>query len=300
MSFYVTLPSNSSKSLKLFPDNSMTDFTIQLASSLNFDVPYEVALVEMSYRHAWYVPVGKLFIDLKGDNNYDTINLKMFDGEGVDKFITRLNSDIKDYYIRKFYNERYEIGQKILQGEKIDNKLQLPLTQYDVENIYLRDSDVINEISDSLQLKTTPKFSYINRRILVVSAFNAGAKFTGNICKILNVPPTWLVGLNKTYTSGEIFDEQPAITQVLYVYTDIIDYQLVGDYYSPLLRNIVVDSEFLKTVWAHYDNPHYVKLNKTEINQINISIKDDNEDSIKFKDGKVVIKLHFRPIKYAY
>ncbi len=47
MSFYLTLPSNSSS--LYYPDNSQSNYTTQLAKELNNLDGYEVALVEMNY-----------------------------------------------------------------------------------------------------------------------------------------------------------------------------------------------------------------------------------------------------------
>ena len=95
--------------------------------------------------------------------------------------------------------------------------------------------------------------------------------------------------------SGVIDDPNPNIIQSLFVYCDIIDYQFVGNAYVPLLRNVVVENSFPKTAIVHYDNPHYVNINKSEINTIHVEIRDDTGQNIKFDKGKVIIKLHFRP-----
>ena len=82
----------------------------------------------------------------------------------------------------------------------------------------------------------------------------------------------------------------------LYIYTDIIDYQLVGSTRIPLLRNLVLDyNSTRKTIWVHYDQPHYLRVNKTEIRSILIDIRDDKGNKILFDSGSITIKLHFRP-----
>jgi len=47
MSFYITLPSNSSSIH--YPDNTQSNFNTQLAKEINNLEDYEVALVEMNY-----------------------------------------------------------------------------------------------------------------------------------------------------------------------------------------------------------------------------------------------------------
>jgi hypothetical protein len=56
MSFYVTLPSNSS--FEYFPENTLNNYTTKLHTTLRLDCiqflgNYEVGLVEMSYPHNW-------------------------------------------------------------------------------------------------------------------------------------------------------------------------------------------------------------------------------------------------------
>ncbi|CAF1137833.1 unnamed protein product [Brachionus calyciflorus] len=74
-----------------------------------------------------------------------------------------------------------------------------------------------------------------------------------------------------------------------------VDYQYVGDAYAPLLRSVVVDNSYLKTAWVNYDNPHYLNVNKYYINNIKVEIRDDTGKKIRFENGRVIVKLHFRP-----
>lgn len=86
------------------------------------------------------------------------------------------------------------------------------------------------------------------------------------------------------------------LSPAIYVYCDIIDHQIVGDTQAQLLRtcNIQSKNEF----YNHYiyDSPHYVKVNRKLITDINISFFFDTGDIVKFRQGKkVFVKLHFRP-----
>ena len=65
MSFYVTLPSNSS--MEFYPDNVITNFTTQLKIPIKFDVPYEVALVEISFNQSWKKKLGLLNFSYNGN-----------------------------------------------------------------------------------------------------------------------------------------------------------------------------------------------------------------------------------------
>ena len=87
----------------------------------------------------------------------------------------------------------------------------------------------------------------------------------------------------------------------MYVYSDIIDFQYVGDSFAPLLRVVGVDEyvgkhgEYIDQIFT---TPHYIPVCRNSIDTIEIDIKDDTGDSIKFEAGKVLVKLHFRPKRF--
>lgn len=85
-----------------------------------------------------------------------------------------------------------------------------------------------------------------------------------------------------------------------YIYSDIVDYQLVGDSHVPLLRCINVAAEQRRIPTLTYDRPQYTSLSKNVIDDIEISIKNDQNGYIPFLYGKVIAKLHFRPIKQRF
>ena len=87
----------------------------------------------------------------------------------------------------------------------------------------------------------------------------------------------------------------------IFVYTDIIDYQLVGDSYSQLLQTVITtDKNYASIVSTKFDNPHYVPVNKSMITSINIDLRDDLGNKILFQNGKTIAKLHFRPKRYGF
>ena len=81
-----------------------------------------------------------------------------------------------------------------------------------------------------------------------------------------------------------------------FVYCDICEYQIVGDQQAPLLRIVPIDvaNAISTTKTMIFDNPHYVPLLKTDIDHIEIHIRDDSGVDIPFTKGKTVVKLHFR------
>lgn len=121
--------------------------------------------------------------------------------------------------------------------------------------------------------------------------------FSGRIKNIFNMSD---YRYDSNFTSDVIPNNHLESVQSLYIYTDIIDYQLVGDEYAPLLRNVVVSQNYSHPVAINYENPHYLPVNKSIISTINIDIRDDTGKEINFIQGKVEIKLHFRPLKNGF
>ncbi|KAJ8043891.1 hypothetical protein HOLleu_11191 [Holothuria leucospilota] len=80
----------------------------------------------------------------------------------------------------------------------------------------------------------------------------------------------------------------------LYVYTDIIEHQLVGDTTAPLLRTVPAGNKFGETIDVDFSKLHYKPIARSLINNIEIDIRDETGMSIPFENGRVIVKLHFR------
>ena len=63
-----------------------------------------------------------------------------------------------------------------------------------------------------------------------------------------------------------------------------------------LLRVVPVRSNFGEMDWIHYDKPHYMRLSRENINNIEINIRDSTGEFVSFESGKVIVTLVFRRI----
>ena len=96
---------------------------------------------------------------------------------------------------------------------------------------------------------------------------------------------------------------QPGLTggfYAMYVYCNIVENQIVGNYRVPLLRSVHVEGNHGDIRDKIFHSPHYVPVVAREIDLIEIDIKGDNDQSIEFVSGKVVVKLHFRKKRLFY
>ena len=210
MSFYVTLPSNSS--MDLYPNNTLTQFTVQLKEPLRLDVQYDVALVELTYKHSWSLEVGVLVVDIMNNGETDSFKLILHDGENISSFSNRLNGEIWMYYIQKDYNRRYELGVK---GNS-EKDIITPKSAFSNEN---RDFNVINQIRSSEWFKNIPAFSSDPFRFIIYLPNKSKVRFQGDILKILNLDPIWYQSSEdkKFIKSGLIDDPNPSLIQNLYI-----------------------------------------------------------------------------------
>lgn len=83
----------------------------------------------------------------------------------------------------------------------------------------------------------------------------------------------------------------------LYLYTDIIEHQIVGDFSVPLLRCVPVKGKSHECITVVYDRPYYIPVSKSHIHTITVEIKTDLNRHVPFRVGKVIVRLHFRPRK---
>ena len=79
-----------------------------------------------------------------------------------------------------------------------------------------------------------------------------------------------------------------------FIYSDIVEAQLVGDANVPLLRTLAVKGENGDVVSNSFDNIHYVPLSRSTFQTIEIYILDDTGQRVPFENGRVVTKLHFK------
>ena len=79
------------------------------------------------------------------------------------------------------------------------------------------------------------------------------------------------------------------------VYSDVVDFSVVGDCRAQLLRvvNVPTQSNFGDAVNIVYEKPYYLPLSQRDISSIEIDIKDDSGEPVGFQFGRVEVTLHF-------
>lgn len=81
---------------------------------------------------------------------------------------------------------------------------------------------------------------------------------------------------------------------MLYIYSDVVQPQFVGNSYSPLLRLVHVDGVHGSNIEKVFFNRQYVPVLVKDFSQIEIHIKTDGNQYVEFDSGKTIITLHFQ------
>jgi hypothetical protein len=133
-----------------------------------------------------------------------------------------------------------------------------------------------------------------------------GFKLTKKAVKVeLSPRMSQLLGFKKDYTSyiitrtekAEFMPHLESNAHSLYVYSSIVDHQILGDVVAPILRVVCPDANKLgQTVSEKYIKPHYLPVNSSYIDTIDVQIRTTAGHFFPFLSGNpVVISLHFKP-----
>jgi len=86
----------------------------------------------------------------------------------------------------------------------------------------------------------------------------------------------------------------PSFHEAIYVYSNIVEDQVIGNIMAPLLRIVDIQGKHGDIICKTYDSPHYVPVLLKDIMQIEINLKTDMNELFSFMFGKVIVKLHVR------
>ena len=183
----------------------------------------------------------------------------------------------------------------VLQND-IETKFSIPEAHYDSPEMLLNlFNTVMNSVLRLPKLKNKGFLLNKEKKIVEVKLPFDGIEIT------LDAPLAALLGFNKRIFSGTktITGEFPYDVKnsfySLFVYTDIIQSQMIGDTYAKLLQ-VTPAPQRTNTIISHTFNPiQYVALERHKFETIEIAIRNSAGDLVPFTTGLSIVKLHFRP-----
>ena len=147
-----------------------------------------------------------------------------------------------------------------------------------------------------------PIISYnrITNRVLVQASYPTEIMFKGGLARMLGFKPNVYsqIGTISPLEAPLPADSQAGVYS-MYVYSDVVQHQTVGDHYVPLMRVVQIEDAPKKFVTTVFTRPHYLRVSKNHLDTIEVAVKNDQNENIPFTYGKVIVVLHFRPVKYS-
>ena len=288
--FYVTLPCSSFHGL--FSDNTLASYTTPLNPYIYLsDRDYEVALVELAARTYLY-------------NISDTDEAGLSFRFKAAHMSGRLKYRL--YLPSSYYKDVFDIVAKI-ESLMFDHPV---LKQLKIRVVDSRDDSVVNFTdTDNPRPPINKCYIQLGYRYSTNTSYNMftaldGVKFLGPLSDMFE---TRAASYNVDVLARKIrlkhlkFLEQNT-SRALYIYTNIIEHQYLGDDKSKLLRTIILERPQGDATYEFYHkeftNPHYVKVEGSVHRTIDINIRSVTGDLAPFAPGELLVKLHFRPIKH--
>lgn len=253
--------------MQYFPDNSLTSFKTKLAKPIIHDGnQWEVALVELSFPKSWLnVTEGENEIYVENNNQIRCLNIPL-----------------------KRYSNNFEFYQAL--KECFTKNIPLGIHVRYTE----RTGHIVFEINkDSL--------IYLSGKL----ALQVGFENDVVLCSAVPAQSSLLMRHRNIFVQGRKISPPNPVNvnfgyDILFVYTDCIEQQLVGDVQAQLLRNICINninSNAMQTV--SFEQPHYVTVSKRHFDTIKLDLRDETGKKLPFQFGRVVVKLHFRAKKHT-
>ena len=142
-------------------------------------------------------------------------------------------------------------------------------------------------------------FSYVaNKRKVKINVPKEGyVLITGDIATTLGFEQDTVI--EKETLSPYVADVNGGLSS-MYIYTDIVDAQFVGDVKVPLLRIVNTQGNYGDNVDVSFRYMQYVPIKMKSFQTIEINIKDDNNENVSFGFGKSIVTLHFKQSRSQY
>lgn len=261
MSFFVTLPSNTKHD-----NNTAARFRCTLAHPIELQGQWEVGVASIQFPSE-FLNVTDLWLRVSFKDIVESRRIEIKDGQ---------YSRLKDLVLTIQEHINYVIN---LEKSRVEN----PTASVQAERCDVR---------------------YIPRQHQVVLHTNGGfvtrIDFSPHLYQLLGFEEDHITVGKSTSMLYGVSTKMSTFTQAnnaLYVYSDIVERQHVGNVKAPLLRIVPVIINDSPSVVVDYTNIHYVPLLQKAMNSIDIAILTDQGSDFPFLSGKSLVKLHFRKTK---
>lgn len=279
----MTLPSNVRNQLH---ENTIGNYKTILPCALQLDNRWKVGLAGIHYTNSWF-----------NVKRYNEVVLTRHDKAGD------LYSDIGYIAPGRYSNIEELIRAIMMKIKPYPNVTRMPSLNY---NRYSRRITIVYGISKSSEFITIKLGEELQELLGISSGYLSqegmrlnAAPFQGDPNKITKVMKDsvnqTMFNIDKdTLESLHTYDITGGIHNLM-VYSDVVDFSVVGDVMAQLLRVVEIppQSQFGESVVLTFERPYFLPLATKEISSIEIDIKDDSGHLVDFQFGRVEVTLQF-------
>ncbi len=286
--FQVTLPSNACPNL--FPTNRPQSYKTRLAIPLELHGQWQVSIMEIQYPRDWFnLQKGAAIHFIEG------LTTETAGKEKTGEWFEMYNQAVKERMKAKSVNVWHisinpgnyagpnDLGERIISKCKSEYKISVQGdvleegNEYPIEFKY--DAIEANSSFDAARL------------VMCFEKESPLLKMLGMVPK--NDNPLYAFGkLPMRSTKPPYMEPWSSI----YVYTDIIQPQLVGDSLVPLIGVVPVIGKDVQVAHWTFNPPYYLPLSRSYISNIELELKTDSGELLPIQKGKVACRLHFRKV----
>lgn len=267
----MTLLSNSS--MNVYPENKTSSFTVHIPRYVTLTGNWDVALTEMHYPYAFFtVSEGENVMQIKSE----FVTQRFIDSKGA------INEDAywQNIVIKPgFYRDIQEIidclNLEIRDAMKTDKD-------------FFQINDKTQRVSGNISI-FGPSFSHGD---IIPLAF----KICGRLALQLGFRPDEENSLDAM--APHPTNLNMGIPDIMLIYCDIIEPQIIGDSWSKVLRTVNTSDgaivNFSQPRSFEFTRLQYVPLQSKQFHTIRIDIRDVAGKLLPFQYGTLSVKLHFK------
>ena len=273
-----------------YPLNKPSNFTTPLLEPLQLGEGWEVCIVSIYYPVTWFNVAQDYEVNYTTLNNeeapikHEKLSLPMGNyksrEEIIDVLVERMNKKIQ----RVVPN-----SEVIISNDKYRSKLTLGV---DLAEIYLV-GEKKNDLLNFLGFKSIPSRGLMNDVAYQTLSAMAHEKLDPLREKL--IPDTNEYILSPESDLVTTLECQLKTSNLMMVYTDMIQYTMIGNTAAPLLGVVPIrEAEYGTTVQYVFNAPQWVPLNKSTVDTINIKLYDEYGCELQFASGTVMVQLMLR------
>ena len=196
-------------------------------------------------------------------------------------------------YPRSWYNFNNHDKSLYIRFEPNDGRAEI--VQVFSSSQFASEDKLVRILTDMIAL---PKLmfkwdSWVRKIQLIITGNNGNFYMSKSLADLLGFDSEGPYADIGVYYADRVIDLNVNL-RMIYVYSDIASYSLVGDSKVPLLRVVDTQGDYGKMVSATFTHPHYVPLARNDMETIEINISNELGKPVPFEFGKSVVTLHFR------